>query len=227
MNPAALERKLDVIIEREEDEKEILLRKAQQDLANMNRPSTPSGVPTLSGNQRRWELYDPILVNQGRVEFRRIWGTRPLEDDWRRSSKETSSFSDPASLATTTQPTDPGAPGDLMAPVRLTKDSQDWELRRAQLKKNIPLTDSAFSNSQKRKEDALYQLGKIYRFDLNEPGKAVESFQRVLKEYPSTVYREELYYLLYLTMEGSEAERLVWKQKLLSEYPGSTYARLV
>lgn len=227
MNPVALERKLDAIIEKEEDEKEQLLIKAQQDLANLSRPSTPTGVPSLSGNQRRWELYDPLLVNQGRAEFRRIWGNRFLEDDWRRSSKENNSFSNSATLAKTVEPTAPAIPGDLMAPTRLTKDSQDWQLRRAQLKKNIPLTDSAFSNSQKRKEDALYQLGKIYRFDLDEPTKAVESFKRVLNEFPSTAYREEIYYLLYLTLEGAEAERSVWKQKLLVEYPGSTYARLI
>lgn len=227
MNPVALDRKLDVIIESEEDKKEELLRKAQQDLAIMNRPMGTSGTPSLSGNGRRWELYDPLLVNQGRVEFRRIWGTRPAEDNWRRSSKENTSFANPASVASSTQPVNSTSPAGTLPATRLTKGSEDWDLRRTQLKGNIPLTDSAFASSQKRKEKALYQLGKIYRFDLDEPTKAVESFKRVLNEYPSTVYREELYYLLYLTLEDSGADQLVWKQKLLAEYPGSTYARLI
>jgi tetratricopeptide (TPR) repeat protein len=227
MNPVALDRKMDVIIEAEEDEKQQLLRKVQQDLAIMNRPVASLGTPSLSGNGRRWELYDPLLINQGRVEFRRIWGTRSLEDNWRRSSKENTSFANLTSVASSTQPANSASPTGLMPATRLTKGSEDWELRKNQLKVNIPLTDSAFSNSQKRKKKALYQLGKIYRFDLDEPKKAVESFKRVLNEFPSTVYREELYYLLYLTLEGSDAERSVWKQKLLAEYPGSTYARLV
>ncbi len=80
LNPATLDRKLDAIIEREEEEKRQLLLKAQEALAAASRPSASDiGTPFLAGgNERRWELYDPPMVNQGQVEFRRLWGNRSL-----------------------------------------------------------------------------------------------------------------------------------------------------
>ena len=73
----------------------------------------------------------------------------------------------------------------------------------------------------------MYNLGKIYRFDLKEPDRAVATFNRVLTEYPKTQYREEIYYLMYLTLSENDNNRIVWKDKLTSEFPNSTYARLV
>ncbi len=229
MNPAALDRKLDAIIESEEEEKQRLLKKAQEALANANRPSAADvGTPFLAGNERRWELYDPAMVNQAKVEFRRIWGNRPLEDNWRRSSKENNSFANSVAGTNSAQSTVEGVQtSSETGPSTLTKGSEEWLLRRDELRRNIPVGEAALASSQKREEDALYRLGKIYRFDLKEPAKAVATFNRLLNEYPQTAYREELYYLIYLSLNEQDKNRPLWKEKLMAEFPNSTYARLV
>lgn len=229
MNPAALERKLDAIIEGEEEEKRQLLLKAQEALAASSRPSASDiGTPFISGNERRWELYDPTMVNQGRVEFRRLWGNRTLEDNWRRANKENASFT-------------AGAPNpDLKAAVvpektelnlqpetTMAKGSEAWVARRDELRKNVPITEMALASSEKREEDALYRLGKIYRFDLKESDKSVTTFTRLLNDFPKTAYREEIYYLIYLSLEENNKNRPLWKEKLLAEFPNSSYARLL
>ncbi|GAB3172162.1 type IX secretion system periplasmic lipoprotein PorW/SprE [Telluribacter humicola] len=225
MNPLALDRKIDAIIEAEEKHKQQLLRKAQEALAASNNTAN-AGVPLAAGNERRWELYDPVLVNQGRMEFRRLWGSRPLEDDWRRSTKDTRSFA-PAGQGQEAL-AGPGQPQNSpSASAAMTKGSAEWQARRDELLRQIPVGDAALAASMKREEDALYRLGKIYRFDLKESDKAVTAFSRLLKDYPKTEYREELYYLLYLSMPEQDKTRSQWKDKLLSEYPGSTYARLL
>ena len=229
MNPAALERKLDVIIETEEEAKQQLLLKAQEALAASNRPSASDiGTPFISGNERRWELYDPVMVNQGRVEFRRLWGNRPLEDNWRRANKENASFTASAqspdlNAAVVPSRTDLG----FQPETTLIKGSEAWVARRNELLKNIPTSDAAFSNSEKREEEALYRLGKIYRFDLKESDKAVITFTRLLNDFPKTAYREEIYYLIYLSLPENNKNRPLWKEKLLTEFPNSSYARLL
>lgn len=42
-----------------------------------------------SGAQKgEWYFYNPQLVKQGQQEWRRRWGNRPLEDNWRRQNKQ-------------------------------------------------------------------------------------------------------------------------------------------
>lgn len=229
MNPAALERKLDAIIEGQEEEKRQLLLKAQEALAASNRPSASDiGTPFISGNERRWELYDPVMVNQGRVEFRRLWGNRPLEDNWRRANKENASFTagpqnPDLKAAVVPEKTDL----NLQLETTMAKGSEAWVARREELRKNVPTSDAALASSEKREEDALYRLGKIYRFDLKESEKAVTTFTRLLNDFPKTAYREEIYYLIYLSLEQNNKNRPLWKEKLLAEFPNSSYARLL
>ncbi|MCF2488456.1 tetratricopeptide repeat protein [Dyadobacter sp. CY347] len=223
MNPAALDNKIDDIIEAQENarkEQEAKEKKAMLAAQNTNVQSVQN--PLMNGGERRWELYDPALINQGRTEFKRAWGNRRLEDDWRRSSRQMRSLAG----------NDPDAPDSLAAQTEviadnsLKKGTPEWDALHASLKQNIPLTEGQMGDSQKKKEDALYNLGKIYRFDLQESQRSISTFQRVLTEYPKTQYKEELYYLLYLTYEADN-DKNTWKNKLFDEYPTSTYARLV
>jgi tetratricopeptide (TPR) repeat protein len=226
MNPKALDDKIDAIIEAQEKARiEDERRNKEAMLAANNQTNVSQGSSIANGNDRRWELYDPALINQGKIEFRRLWGNRVLEDDWRRSTKQI------RSMASNDFNNADSSGNNLAAAVvkepDMAKGSALWDARHNNLKKNIPLTDSSFAISQKRKEDALYNLGKIYRFDLKEPQRAIVTFNRVLTEYPKTQYREEIYYLMYLTLAEEDNNRLVWKDKLTSEFPNSTYARLV
>ena len=227
MNPKALDDKIDAVIEAEEKAKEEAEKRNKEAamLAATNQINLNQGSSIANGNDRRWELYDPALINQGKIEFRRVWGNRVLEDDWRRSTKQVRSIASNDSN-NPMDSTSNGAAAVAEEPA-MVKGSVVWDARHSDLKKNIPLTDSSFTVSQKKKEDALYNLGKIYRFDLKEPARAVVTFNRVLTEYPRTQYREEIYYLMYLTLAEEDNNRLVWKDKLTSEFPNSTYARLV
>ncbi|WP_229254031.1 tol-pal system YbgF family protein [Dyadobacter sp. NIV53] len=176
----------------------------------------------MNSSDRRLELYDPALINSGKVEFRRIWGNRVLEDDWRRSGKQTRTIvsGNPAAVVDSASVT---ASVDSV----MTKGSAKWlELHEA-LKKDVPLTDEKFAESQRNKEEALFKLGKIYRFDLKEQDKAIVTFNRVLADFPKTQHKDEIYYLIYLTLADDDNNRTAWKDKLLTEFPNSTYARLI
>lgn len=224
MNPAALDNRIDAIIEAKETERKEVEAKERKAMLAAQNTSVPQSAPNLmmNGTERRWELYDPALINQGKTDFKRTWGNRPLEDDWRRSSRQMRSLAGNNATSTDTLAT-------LTEPVvdnSLKKGSAEWDALHASLKQNVPLTEGQMGDSQKRKEDALYNLGKIYRFDLKEEKRSINTFERVLADYPKTQYKEEIYYLLYLTYEN-ESDKNNWKAKLLSEYPTSTYARLV
>lgn len=231
LNPLAIDKRLDEIIEKEEAEK-ALQKQKQEEVAQAGPSAADIGTAFISGTGARWELYDPALISQGKVEFRRAWGNRKLEDDWRRLSKDNKGVTgtgnqlaqNPGDIGAA-QSADDVASADGAA--AMTKDSPAWISRRDALRGNLPLTADKLDESQKRKEEALYSLGKIYRFELKEPVKAYATFKRLLNEYPSTSYKEEIYYLNYLSLTDQDGERVAWKDKLINEFPNSTYARLV
>ncbi|MBO9613795.1 MAG: tetratricopeptide repeat protein [Dyadobacter sp.] len=226
MNPAQLDNKIDQIIEAKEKkriEEEEKIRKAQIAAQNASMQQG-GGNPLVTGGERRFELFDPALVNKGKIDFKRTWGNRPLEDDWRRSSRPLRTLAGNNAGAGTDST---GVAQAQKENTGLKKGTPEWDQVHALLKKDVPLSDTAFAVSQKKKEDALYNLGKIYRFDLKESNRAIAAFERVLSEYPETQYKDEIYYLLFLSNEENTAQKESWKSKLLSEYPTSTYARLV
>jgi tetratricopeptide (TPR) repeat protein len=225
LNPAALDNRIDAIIEEKEKQRLAEEEKAKKAMLAAQ-TANPQNAPNLlsNGNERRWELYDPALINQGKVEFKRTWGNRQLEDDWRRSSRPLRSIAgNNGNNAADSTATVAGT----AASTSMKKGDPQWQEVHDLLKKNIPLTDQQFADSQKKKEDALYNLGKIYRFDLKESQRAITTFERVLADFPKTQYKDEIYYLLYLSYEDNNQNKTAWKDKLLSEYPTSTYARLV
>ena len=77
-----------------EAEKQDSIQQAEQALALARGDEGPRSVNTMnmlggSGAQKgEWYFYNPQLIKQGQQEWRRRWGNRPLEDNWRRKNKQ-------------------------------------------------------------------------------------------------------------------------------------------
>ncbi|MDH5598871.1 MAG: hypothetical protein OEY34_07095, partial [Cyclobacteriaceae bacterium] len=92
----------------------------------------------------------------------------------------------------------------------------------------IPLSKGKQEEALGQVEEAFYQLGKIYHFDLKESLNAAESFEVLLDRFDSTSYRPEVMYLLYLIYKDAGMDDyLKYRKLILSEYSNSTYARLI
>ena len=157
------------------------------------------------------------------------------EDDWRRSTKEAAL---PQSSAVTVAPNPaispagalPGAAaagsanlpvgGTVTGPMALTKQDQ-----KATMIARLPTKPEALLASNQRLEEAYYRLGKLYKFQLNQPKDAIETFETLLARFPNTVQKPEVYYLLHVTNEQL-GRSSGYKDKLLTEFPNTSYARL-
>ena len=75
-------------------EKEDSIRMAQEARALAHGDTGPISVNTTNmlggggGQAAEWYFYNPQLIKQGQQEWRRRWGNRPLEDNWRRQNKQ-------------------------------------------------------------------------------------------------------------------------------------------
>jgi tetratricopeptide (TPR) repeat protein len=224
MNPAALDKALEKAIEQKEEE----ARKAKERAELAAKRNNNVSVERLSDKDetfKRWELYDPVVIAKNKSDFQQLWGSRPLDDDWRRKDKEAGSISfkvergvagnepAPASAATRQE----------IAEQKANAAAKELENKKKELYARIPTSPEKLVASQRKQEEAYYQLGKIYRFQFNETDNAIETFKTLLEKFPNTMHEAEVLYLLALSADNLQTNP--YRTTLLSKYPASTYAR--
>jgi len=169
--------------------------------------------PRAGGVKSDFFAYDDRSVKRGQKEFERIWGNRPLEDNWRRSSG-----SGGAGLTEET-PTGDDAP----ASTALTEEDVKAIFR------DVPKTEEEITAANEKIMTALFSLGRLYREKLENEERAIASLEELLDRYPQTKYRPEAFYLLYLAYldSGKNAEAKKYYDLLVSEFPDSPYALML
>lgn len=190
--------------EEEQRRKELEAAKlrALQEQANNN---------SQGGAGSKWIFNNPKLKEEGLVEFRKQWGDRKNEDDWRRSAKM--NFATEGST-----PEGDSSETTTMEPVA-SNDTLDVE----SLRKKLPLTDSLYANSVKKEIEARYTAGLLYKELLNESGLAAEQFDGVLIENTRNITDLSSAFQLFKLFE-KENKSEKYKQHILINYPNSDMA---
>jgi TolA-binding protein len=157
--------------------------------------------------------YDDRALKKGQRDFSRQWGDIGLQDNWRRSSS--SAFGLIASEST-------GEP-QTVAPVSISETEID------EIFKDVPRTPDQLDASNKKIEDALFALGQLFRSELSNSAKSVESLDQLLNRYPDTEHAKDAYYLLYVdhTELGNSQEAALYSKKILDDFADSEYAKYI
>lgn len=167
-----------------------------------------------------WYFGNPSAVALGQSEFQRIWGTRPLEDNWRRSNK-TSVINE---LQTTAVQTDVAK--NNQQPSSETPTEKVDEV--AKLITQLPRTDKQKQDALAKIEEGYFKLGDLYYFQLNEKENAFQSYQRLLGRFPESEYEPEVLYKLYLiTKDNDKTQADRYAQLLKENHPNSTFTRIL
>lgn len=204
---------------RQEEEKQTLEN-------NLLQQSLNPAAPTPGTNTGAWYFYNPATVSFGVGEFNKKWGQRKLEDNWRRSQKD-------QAMALDENPEAPVDSADMAAAdgksPGAAKGNKSNKKDRAYYLKSIPLTQDALAKSNGKILDAYYNVGSIYKEQLQNNAKSVEAFEELLKRYPENKYKLSSYYQLYriyLAM-NNQPKSDFYKNKLLTDYPDSEYAKII
>ncbi len=199
---------IDNLIEQEKKLKEIQ-EKQQQAAANNMDYMRDINQPNVS------EFYfdNQQLVASGKTEFRRFWGERKNEDNWRRSNKEQTFETNNEQNENTTN---------------LTNLNDTQKAREAYLK-NIPKTDSAKTVLHKQIQEAYFELGNLYAYKLNIPDSAVTNWKTLIKRYPQSDYTPKAAYSLYTLLNkiNNPSEANFYKNLITQNYPNSDFDKLI
>ncbi|MCF6359561.1 MAG: tetratricopeptide repeat protein [Cyclobacteriaceae bacterium] len=173
----------------------------------------PTGIG--GGN---WYFTNPAAVSKGRIAFKNIWGERALEDHWRRSIKSSVIETDNES----------SIEEDSESSASELDDKNSINNVASGFYNQVPKTKQEVADANKKLEDAFYNLGNIYHFELEEDNSAIENYNILLNRYPKTLYEPEVLYLLYLIeMEENPDKSTEYKNLIFDKYPNSLYANLI
>lgn len=195
-------------IKKEEDE-----LKRQQVLAQVSGAKKPVSTTRgrTTGPPSDYWAYNDRAIKKGKRDFERRWGSRNLEDNWRRSNRR--SIEDLTEI------------GD--SPEIIDREMTDEDVTR--ILKDIPSSPEQLAKSNKMVEEALFKLGTLYKDRLDNNKKAVESLEELLQRYPETEHQMEAWYFLHLahTDLNNKAEAKKYYDLLVKNFPTSTYARVL
>lgn len=203
-----------------EEEARLAEQQAMQDMAfNQSMQFDNQGGAARTGTQGgAWYFYNLNAKSFGQPEFRMKWGERKLEDNWRRKNKQRlSSMTEGDAIE-----------GDSIegggSPVFDNKSREYYLV-------SIPLTDSAMDVSDLRLEEALFNMGVIYKENLLDYQEAISSFEELVSHfpYPNGKFTDEAMYYLHELYNTTQKPGLAesYKGKLQAQYPDSHYTKLL
>ncbi len=198
------------VIRKEQEEKEAEAQR-QRDLAQLQQNSYELNRTTGG----KWYFYNPAMLSSGLAEFKKKWGSRKLEDNWRRKNKQEIS-------------------GDLLSDDdQATEDStkaKKYDIKsREYYLAQLPLTHSAKEVSLKNIEDAMFNIANLYKDKFYDYKQSIKSYEDLFKRFPQTDYLLRSYYSLYKIFLHlkNEPKTEEYKNKIINLYPDSDYARIL
>ena len=188
------------------------IKKADEDAAQLRLNQLAFGssdTGSLSGSAGKWYFYNSQSLSFGKTEFKKIWGSRKLEDDWRWSEK--------ASSGGNTE-----KDSKVVNKVNLRYDLDTYL-------STIPVKIEIIDSLKIDRNQALYELGLIYKEQFKNQNLAKERLERLATLQP----KEELIlpinwhlYQIYNNL-GEVINTDKHKNVILTKYPDTKFAQVI
>ncbi|MDE7411477.1 MAG: hypothetical protein K2M94_05495, partial [Paramuribaculum sp.] len=203
---------------------------AQQQAAGTGLQLGNNSAPTTFtlNNDKSWYFYNTATKNAGRTEFQKRWGSRKLEDDWRRRNKVSYAFTDAEDEQeyddVETVETDENVVQQEKLTGKQAQLAQDPHYPEYYLKQ-IPKTDAERTIANDVIQEGLYNEGLILKDKLEDYSAAASVWANLLERYPDNVYRLDVYYNLYLMYmrAGQDARAEKYRDLILSDFADTKY----
>src|SRR5512133_2936750 len=217
MSPAERESLISGIIRKLQEEETL----ARQETTGSDRYNMGQYYENEQRNQNSisaegsWYFYNQAALTFGRTEFRRRWGERRLEDNWRRADRTRTNLA---------------APGGENGEAGNKTDSAEIAVERSTefYLKNLPLTDSLMAESRIKSAAALLAEGKVLASRLHDTTLAATSFEDASKPGGTDIVRAEALWEIYRLLQKRDPARAERRRsELLSLFPASEYARIL
>jgi len=189
--------------------------------ADPGNPFMAVGQIPASSRDTRFYFNNSVALSQGLAEFKNRWGTRKLEDNWRRSQRTASEM--PASILP-----DPGIVSGNFLPIPEIKTEADTEAQIKEFLMSVPISPEQMLESNQKIASALYDIANYYRDISADTAEAVKTYEQLLNRFPENQNNLAVYYNLYRLYSTADKKRSdEYKNILLSKFPDSPFAKII
>lgn len=188
---------------------------------SLGKPSdTPAfAMPPGGGNDiaSTFYFYNPTTVAYGKLQFKKMWGTRTLGANWRLAGVK--SANDIALNDTINNK-------EIANPITDTIVAEKYTV--AYYVKQLPTTEKAMDSIGKERNFSYYQLGLIYKEKFKEYNLASSKLEQLLRNNPEEKLVLPSMYNLYKIYQITNPEKAAAiKAEISSKYPTSRYAQIL
>lgn len=168
-------------------------------------------INNRGGGTSAWPFDDPNLKSRGFSTFQQRWGERPRVDFWRISSKA----------------------NNLLAGQEEEEEKSEEEGGAEAEEEGfslgeLPKSPEALEASNQKIMDAYFNLGNLYKDQIENRVRALAAFETLMTRYPDNPYRLETAYTLYLIYQESDPDKaLKYKQMIIKDFPESIIAKVL
>ena len=196
----------------------VLEQRAADEEVEINKSKGKTSQPKMaSGRQNsrkrgfgnsKFFAYNLAAKEKGANEFRKRWGDRKLEDNWRRLDSQSFNTFDDEDVEEEEE-----------------KEITDAERKRALV--DVPSTPASLEKANAAIEEALYDLGIAFRGAVKNYQKSVDALEKLVVRYPQSEKILDVYYYLYLSYSdlGNSSKAEYYKNRIIQEFPDSRFAK--
>ena len=178
------------------------------------KPSSSSGF-----SQSGFYFYNPVAVSTGKMEFQRNWGKLKIADNWNTENPFANSISD--------SNTDNNDADDNEKEVS-EGENENPAYSLDTYTSKIPTDPLEIEQINKDRNFAYYQLGLLYSDNFKEYQLAINKLEALLNNNPEEKLILPALYNLQKTYNNvSGVKATFYKNKIISEFPDSHYAKLL
>ncbi|MBX2842681.1 MAG: hypothetical protein KTR26_13000 [Flammeovirgaceae bacterium] len=207
----------------ETEREAVLLKKRNEDLRDERRKKVASAESADLEEKENagWYFSNSTAKVFGRTNFIRKWGSRPLEDNWRRSKKELNSLPEEqvaGASGNNSKVEEQETKEDIFASIKPLSARQE----------EVPTTQEKMDAVLAKLDEGLFGLGKVYAYRLKEPENVFSTLERQAAEFPQGENTPEGIYIMYLICkEIDSCNHEMYKNTIISKYPESFYAKIL
>ncbi len=201
---------------------EIMAQRKEESINDFAKGRIPQrgGITPTAGNDKSWYFYNTASVNKGKADFQSRWGSRKLEDNWRRRNKSSYVFGEQENAEKPTTIADVLKKDSVKAEIISDPKNPQFYLQQ------IPSTPEELQNANNIISEGLFNMALVYQNRLEDVPLSVATYNQLLNRYPNTANKVDVYYNLYLIaqIQNNSAHAELYKNKIINEFPQSKYA---
>ncbi|MBK7426690.1 MAG: tetratricopeptide repeat protein [Saprospiraceae bacterium] len=191
-------------------EKEKLENEASADKPKSTAPTAATAfVSQQAGARPIFFAYDTRNQKKNLKDFEKKWGTRVLEDNWRRSLR-----------------------AQQFAGVENDSTANTAEITESEIQdylKGVPSSPDEFAAIDNILIESMAALGRLYREKLERSDKSAQILEELQRRYVGNKAEPDAFYLLYLDYIDlkNPAKSKYYADQILEKYPASLYADIL